>query len=94
MQPHPLSTGLVVALMELSGPDRVPPGTALVVGKANAEESGHARHSTSVPPARAPSVAVAEEYEPARQKGTVEAFDIFIARHNDEIRWPKRRASS
>jgi hypothetical protein len=34
--------------------------------------------------ARDPAVAVAEEYEAARRKGTREALELFIARHGDD----------
>jgi len=33
--------------------------------------------------ARDPAIAVAEEYEAARGKGTREALELFIARHGD-----------
>lgn len=59
-------------------------------GKANAAEGGNAVRS--VPPARDPSVAVAEEYELARRKDTVEAFELFIARHGDDPLAEKARA--
>lgn len=62
-----------------------------MVGKANAHDSGKAR-APSVPPARAPSAAVAEEYELARQRGTAEAFELFIARHGDDPLAEKARA--
>lgn len=52
-----------------------------MAGKANAEDSGRALRAPSVPPARDPLAAVAEEYELARRKGTAEAFELFIARH-------------
>ncbi|WP_312016623.1 hypothetical protein [Bradyrhizobium sp. BR 10261] len=63
-----------------------------MVGKANASNGGKAGRAPSVPPARAPSVAVAEEYELARQKGTAEAFQLFIARHGDDPLAEKARA--
>ena len=63
-----------------------------MVGKAYANEVGKARRAPSVPPARDPSVAVAEEYELARQKGTAEAFELFIARHGDDPLAEKARA--
>lgn len=62
-----------------------------MVGKANADDGGKAR-APSVPPARSPSAAVAEEYEIARQKGTAEAFELFIARHGDDPLAEKARA--
>ena len=59
-----------------------------MVGKANADESGKqggtAGRAPSVPMARDPSAAVAEEYESAGRKGTREAFELFIARHGDD----------
>lgn len=55
-----------------------------MVEKANADDSGKAGRSPSMPMARDPSVAVAEEYESARRKGTREAFELFIARHGDD----------
>ncbi|MGW1421181.1 hypothetical protein ACWAT4_13835 [Bradyrhizobium manausense] len=62
-----------------------------MVGKANADDSGKALRAPSVPPARAPSAAVAEEYELARQKGTSEALELFIARHPDSAQAQKAR---
>lgn len=56
-----------------------------MIKKANADDSGKALRAPSVPPARDPSAAVAEEYELARQKGTAEAFELFIARHPDSL---------
>ena len=35
----------------------------------------------SVPPARDGNIAIQEELDAARRKGTVEAYDLFIARH-------------
>ncbi|WP_349538750.1 hypothetical protein [Bradyrhizobium sp. AS23.2] len=63
-----------------------------MVGKANADDSAKesvkesvkAGRAPSMPMARDPSVAVAEEYEAARRKGTREAFELFIARHGDD----------
>jgi hypothetical protein len=37
-----------------------------------------------MPIARDPAVAVAEEYEAARRKGTREALELFMARHSDD----------
>ncbi|MGY4287219.1 hypothetical protein ACVWXO_006439 [Bradyrhizobium sp. LM2.7] len=54
-----------------------------MVGKANADDTGKAVRAPSVPMARDPAAAVAEEYESARRKGTREAFELFIARHGD-----------
>lgn len=48
------------------------------------EASGEAGRAPSMPMARDPAAAVAEEYEAARRKGTREAFELFIARHGDD----------
>lgn len=88
-----LSAGLLSALAALSGPDHPPPGELpAMVGKANADDGGKTRRAPSVPPARASSAAVAEEYEIARQKGTAEAFELFVARHGDDPLAEKARA--
>lgn len=89
MKRRSLSAGLFGALMALAGPSHLPfGGLPLMVGKANADESGKqggtAGRAPSVPIARDPSAAVAEEYESARRKGTREAFELFIARHGDD----------
>ena len=88
-----LSAGLFGALMALTGLDHLPlGGLPVMVGKANADESGKALRAPTVPPARDPSAAVAEEYELARQRGTPEAFELFIARHGDDPLAEKARA--
>src|SRR6266568_1529370 len=93
MKLRPLSAGLFSALAALAGSDHLPlGGPPIMVGQANANESGKALRAPSVPPARDPSVAVAEEYELARQKGTPEAFELFIARHGDDPLAEKARA--
>ncbi|MDE5461714.1 hypothetical protein [Bradyrhizobium sp. CSS354] len=89
MKRRSLSAGLFGALMALAGPGQLPfGGLPVMVGKANADESGKqggtAGRAPSVPMARDPSAAVAEEYESARRKGTREAFELFIARHDDD----------
>ena len=38
----------------------------------------------TTPPARDPKIAVEEEYQIARQRGTVQALELFIARHPDD----------
>jgi len=67
-------------------------GQFLMPQKAEAEEAGKAARSPNFPPARDPSIAVAEEYELARKKGTAEAFELFIARHGDSPLAEKARA--
>ena len=38
-----------------------------------------------VPPARDPQIAVQEEFDAAKAKGTIAAWDLFLARHNDNL---------
>lgn len=79
-----LPAGLFGALMALAGLDQHPfGGLPLMVEKAKADDSGKAARAPSMPMARDPAVAVAEEYEAARRKGTREALELFIARHGD-----------
>ncbi|WP_371259207.1 hypothetical protein [Bradyrhizobium sp. WSM1743] len=52
--------------------------------KAKAAKSASEARSPTVPRARDPSAAVAEEYEAARRKDTLEAYELFIARHGDD----------
>ena len=46
----------------------------------------------TTPPARDPNIAVQEEYQLARQRGTAEALELFIARHPDSPLAAKARA--
>ena len=49
---------------------------------ANAGD-GQQAPSRTTPPARDPQLAVQEEYQLARQRGTAQALELFIARHPD-----------
>lgn len=70
MKLHLLSAGLLSALVTLAGPNHLPfGGLPAMVKKANADDSGKALRAPSVPPARDPSAAVAEEFEAARREG-------------------------
>ena len=51
-----------------------------------------AARATTTPPARNPDVAVEEEYQAARLRGTAEALELFIARHPDSALAEKARA--
>jgi len=93
MKLGPISAGLIGVLAVLAGPDHPPFGEQLVmVGKASADdgakgnsgEAAKAGPAPSMPMARDPSIAVAEEYDAARRTGTREAFELFIARHGDD----------
>ena len=41
------------------------------------------KRSTTLPRPRDGNIAVQEELDAARRAGTVEAFDLFLARHGD-----------
>ena len=49
--------------------------------KASADEMAKAARDRTTPPARDPELAVAEEYQAARQRGTAQALELLIARH-------------
>ncbi|MBR0713026.1 hypothetical protein [Bradyrhizobium liaoningense] len=82
-------SGAVVALASVD--QLLPEECSIMARKAQADETGKAP-ARSVPPARDPAIAVAEEYELARRKGTAEAFELFIARHGDDPLAEKARA--
>jgi len=88
-----LLAGILGALLAFAMADHPnPEGLPVMVRKAKAAERGEAVRSPSVPPARDPSAAVAEEYEAARRKDTAEAYELFIARHGDDPLAEKARA--
>ncbi|MBR0846701.1 hypothetical protein JQ543_03010 [Bradyrhizobium diazoefficiens] len=88
-----LPAGLLGALVATAGLDERRLGELPVMtSKANADDSGQPRRAPTVPLARDPAVAVAEEYQEARRKGTREAFELFIARHPDDPRAEQARA--
>ena len=92
-----LSAGLLGLLAVVAGQDRLSIGEQFVmIGKAKADDggkdNGKAGRAPSMPMARDPSAAVAEEYEAARRKGTREAFELFIARHGDDPLTEQARA--
>ncbi|WP_424578057.1 hypothetical protein [Bradyrhizobium sp. USDA 326] len=87
------SAGLLGALMTLAGFGHITlGGLPVMVQNANADDNGKAARAPSMPMARDPAVAVAEEYEAARRKGTREAFELFIARHGDDPSAEQARA--
>jgi hypothetical protein len=59
-------------------------GALLLTGAAfpkGAEMDSRPRRTTDLPRPRDPNIAVQEELDVARRAGTVEAYDLFIARH-------------
>jgi hypothetical protein len=51
---------------------------------ATAAESQKPVPQTTTPPARDPRIAVEEEYQIARLRGTAQALELFIQRHSDD----------
>jgi hypothetical protein len=49
-----------------------------------ASDQGATGPARMTPVARDPKIAVAEEFELARKRGTTEALDLFILRHPDD----------
>ncbi|MCP3367763.1 hypothetical protein [Bradyrhizobium cajani] len=81
------------AFVALAGLDLLfPEGQPVMARKAKADEAAKAPRAPVMPPLRDPSIAVAEEYEAARAKGTAEALELFIARHSDDPLAEKARA--
>lgn len=87
-----LSARLLGALMMLAGGIYMSFGDPASITETASADEGNMVRSPSMPPARDPSAAVAEEYELARRKGTAEAFELFIARHGDDPLADKARA--
>ncbi|TKW77504.1 MAG: hypothetical protein DI543_15360 [Bradyrhizobium icense] len=75
---------VILLALWLPVPGRIlPGGDVLMSSKARAGEPPAVQPERTMPPARNPDVAVAEEYEIARRSGTAEALELFIARHPD-----------
>src|SRR4029079_4113937 len=80
-----LAAGLLGALVAHVSVDHLlPEEQPIMTRKTKADEIGKGAPRRRDTPARDPSIAVAEEYELARRKGTAEAFELFIARHSDD----------
>lgn len=85
-----LMAGLLSAAVIYVGPVDLPLEREIaMIRKASADTDKVGR---SVPKARDPAMAVAEEYEAARKKGTVEALMLFIERHPEGPLAEKARA--
>ncbi|WP_454645562.1 hypothetical protein [Bradyrhizobium liaoningense] len=59
-------------------------GSANASGKTSAMQKTAAGPARTTPGARDPKIAVAEEFELARNRGTTEALELFILRHPDD----------
>ncbi|MBI5261284.1 MAG: hypothetical protein HY852_05630 [Bradyrhizobium sp.] len=92
MKLRPLAAGIFSTIMALGADHPLSDGQPVMANKAAADEIGKQVRDPTVPPARDPAIAVAEEYELARRKGTAEALELFIARHSDDPLAEKARA--
>lgn len=79
-----LTTALLVAIILLFGPNHSLQERRIVMTKIAAAETPNTIRDRTTPPARDPKVAVEEEYQLARQQGTTQALELFIARHADD----------
>jgi hypothetical protein len=88
-----LVTSLLAALMLLIGPDDLLRERRILMAKvAAAGDTPKPVPKETTPPARDPKIAVEEEYQIARQRGTVQALELFIARHPHDPLAEKARA--
>ena len=80
-----LVTSLLAAIVLLIDPDDLLCERRILMAKvAAAGETPKPIPQETTPPARDPKIAVEEEYQIARQPGTVQALELFIARHPDD----------
>jgi hypothetical protein len=79
-----LAAALVATITLSTDPDPVVRARQLALfAMANANENLSMAPQNTTPPARDPEIAVEEEYQIARRRGTAEALKLFIARHPD-----------
>lgn len=86
------ATALFVAAMSLPEPNQIYREGGISMSKSTSADQGKAVRESTTPPARDPSIAVQEEYEIARQRGTAQALELFISRHPDDPLAAKARA--
>ena len=88
-----LVTSLLAAIVLLIDPDDLLCERRILMAKAaSAGETPKPVPQATTPPARDPKIAVEEEYQIARQRGTAQALELFIARHPDDPLAEKARA--
>jgi hypothetical protein len=88
-----LAKALLAATILLLDPNPVLRERQLFMAKiAAADETQNTVRDKTTPPARDPKIAVEEEYQMARRQGTVQALELFIARHGDDPVAEKARA--
>ena len=84
---------LPAATVLMPVPDRISPGEDILMPrKAHGGQPSAASPERTMPPARNPEIAVEEEYNMARRRGTAEALELFIARHPESALAERARA--
>jgi hypothetical protein len=86
------TTALLAIVMSLPDPDHTSRERSISMSKNAAADEAKASRETITPPARDPKIAVQEEYEIARQRGTAQALELFISRHPDDPLAARARA--
>jgi hypothetical protein len=86
-----IGVALAIAML-LPDADRLVIERGSALSKTANAGDGQQAPSRTTPPARDPQLAVQEEYQLARQRGTVQALELFIARHPDSPLAEKARA--
>jgi hypothetical protein len=86
-----IGAALAIAMLLPDADCLVIEGDSALSKTANAGD-GRQVPSRTTPPARDPQLAVQEEYQLARQRGTAEALELFMARHPDSPLAEKARA--
>jgi hypothetical protein len=77
----------------LPDPDRLLQKGHLSMAKAIASDAKpDSAPAKAMPPARDPKLAVEEEYQMARRQNSVQALELFIARHPDDPLAARARA--
>jgi hypothetical protein len=88
-----LMMSLLAAIVLLIDPDLLCERRILMAKVAAAGETSKPAPQMTTPPVRDPKIAVEEEYQIARQRGTVQALELFIERHPDDPLAEKARAN-
>jgi hypothetical protein len=87
-----LVTSLLAAIVLLIDPDDLLFERRMMAKIAAAGETPKPIPQATTTPARDPKIAVEEEYQIARQRGTAQALELFIERHPDDPLAEKARA--
>jgi hypothetical protein len=88
-----IAMSLLSAIMLLPDADQLLRERRFLMTKiAAADETQNSTRDPTTPLARDPKIAVEEEYQLALRRGTVQALELFIARHADDPLAEKARA--